>query len=267
MEASAFELIFLGLVGLVAGWINTVAGAGSLLLLPALMFTGLDANAANATNRLGILTTAFAALIGYRRAGLSIGKHELILTVAAMFGGVLGAFIATLLSPAKMQFAIVLAMGVMLVLSFIPARRRSHRSHEKTEDGSRALDPAHTLPSPTPTMILCFIGIGIYGGFLQAGLGIVVLLYLSIAHGVSLIHSNVAKSTVTFSLCIVAILVFGARGETIDLARGGVLAVSSAMGGLLGARSATRFGEPLIRGVVVIAVMASMAKLIVDLTR
>lgn len=260
MGASAFEWIVLGLVGLLAGWINTLAGAGSLLLLPALMFTGLDANAANATNRIAILATTLAALVGYRRAGLSIGKSELGLTVAASIGGGIGAFAATLLEPARMQLAIVLAMGIMLALSFVPARRRRDSSEE-------AEDPRRGVPRPTAIMLLSFLGIGVYGGFLQAGLGIVVLLYLSIAHGVSLVHANVAKSTITLALSIVAVAVFSARGETIDVARGAVLAVSSAAGGLWGARSAARFGDRLIRRVVVVAVLASMAKLTFDLAR
>lgn len=260
MEASAFEWIVLGLVGLVAGWINSLAGAGSLLLLPALMFTGLDASAANATNRIAILATTLAALFGYRRRGLSIGKSELGLTVAASIGGGIGAFIATLLPPARMQLAIVIAMGIMLVLSFVPPRRRRISS----EGGE---EPALGVPRPTAMMLLSFLGIGVYGGFLQAGLGIVVLLYLSLAHGVSLVHANVVKSTITLALSIVALAVFIARGETIDVARGAVLAVSSAVGGLWGARSATRFGERLIRKVVVVAVVASMAKLGFDLAR
>lgn len=284
MEASAVDLIVLAVVGVIAGWINTVAGAGSLLLLPALIFTGLDASAANATNRLGILATTIAALVGYRRAGLSIGRSEIVLTAAAMVGGGAGAFLATLLAPEQMQVAIVIAMGVMLVLSLVPAKRAKEKSAAGVDGVATATDTQSAAASatatvagaadgakpvtplaPTAGMIAAFALIGVYGGFLQAGLGIVVLLYLSIAHGVSLVASNVVKSTVTLALTVVAIAVFASRGEEIDLARGGVLAISSAVGGLAGARSTVALGDRLVRGVVVVAVVASMVKLVLDM--
>ncbi|MDQ3037365.1 MAG: sulfite exporter TauE/SafE family protein [Myxococcota bacterium] len=273
MDASAVDLILLAIVGVIAGWINTVAGAGSLLLLPALIFTGLDASAANATNRLGILATTIAAVLGYRRAGLSIGKSEVVLTAAAMIGGGIGSFVATLLAPEQMRIAIVIAMGVMLVLSLVPARRAPAAApEERAEEGAVVPEASERervararMPTPTAGMIAAFVGIGVYGGFLQAGLGIVVLLYLSIAHGVSLVASNVVKSTVTLALTIVAIAVFAARGEEIDLVRGGVLAVSSAIGGLVGARATVALGDRFVRVVVVVAVSASMAKLVFDM--
>ncbi|UJR82077.1 sulfite exporter TauE/SafE family protein [Sandaracinus amylolyticus] len=261
-DASAVELVVLALVGLVAGWINTVAGAGSLLLLPALIFTGLDASAANATNRLGILATTIAAVLGYRRAGLSVGRNELVLTGAAMVGGGIGSFIATLLAPEQMQIAIVIAMGVMLVLSLIPTKKK--KDETKRAEGE-APPPPPKLPPPTPGMIAAFVAIGTYGGFLQAGVGIVALLYLSIAHGVSLVASNVVKSTVTLALTVIAIAVFAARGETIDLVRGGVLAATSAIGGLVGARATVALGDRFVRIAVVVAVVASMVKLVYDM--
>lgn len=262
-DATAIELLALAAVGLVAGWINTVAGAGSLLLLPALIFTGLDASEANATNRIGILAQTLAAVIGYRRAGLSIARADLVLTGAAMVGGAIGSFVATLLAPSEMQIAIVIAMGVMLVLSLVPSR-----SKKKPEPGGSeapAEPPPTTLPAPTPAMIAAFVAIGIYGGFLQAGVGILVLLYLSLAHGVGLVASNVVKSTVTLALTIVAIAVFASRGEGIDVVRGGVLAITSALGGLAGARSTVALGDRFVRVTVTLAVLVSMIKLVADM--
>ena len=74
-DPSVLDLALLALVGLVAGAVNTVAGAGSLLLLPVLMWTGLPADAANATNRIGILAQTTMAVVGYHRAGQRIERH------------------------------------------------------------------------------------------------------------------------------------------------------------------------------------------------
>jgi hypothetical protein len=263
-DATAIELLALAGIGLVAGWINTVAGAGSLLLLPALIFTGLDASEANATNRIGILAQTLAAVIGYRRAGMSIARADVVLTVAAMVGGGIGSFVATLLDPSEMQIAIVIAMGVMLVLSLVPSGKKKDATPDGAEPAAPAAPPTR-LPAPTPGMIAVFVAIGIYGGFLQAGVGILVLLYLSLAHGIGLVASNVVKSTVTLALTIVAIAVFASRGEGIDVARGGVLAITSALGGLAGARSTVALGDRFVRVAVTLAVLVSMIKLIADM--
>ncbi len=251
---SLLPLLLLAVVVLFASAVNTVAGAGSLLILPALIFSGLDASAANATNRVGILVQTAAAMVGFRRAGLFVGRDELRLTAVTMAGGLIGSFLATLLAPAGMQLAIVVAMGVMVVLTLIPRRKRA-------EDA----EPRATLPPPDAKMLAGFFLIGIYGGFLQAGVGILVLLFLSHVFDASLVASNVLKSTATFGLTLVALGVFAARGEAIDLPRGVVLACAAAVGGFLGADFAVRLGEKWIRLAIVAAVVVSMTKLVWDL--
>jgi uncharacterized membrane protein YfcA len=249
-------LALLALVVLFASMVNTVAGAGSLLVLPALIFSGLDASAANATNRVGILVQTAAAIVGFRRAGLSVGRDEVRLTLVTMAGGALGSFLATLLRPEGMQLAIVVAMGIVLALSLVPRRKRG---------GEREAKVVEKLPAPDPRMLAGFFLIGVYGGFLQAGVGILVLLFLSHLYDASLVASNVLKSTATFGLTVVALGVFAARGETIDPSRGAVLACAAALGGFLGADVAVRLGDRWIRVTIVLAVVASMAKLLWDL--
>lgn len=293
-DAGAIDLAFLALVGVLAGWINSVAGAGSLLLLPALIFTGLPADSANATNRIAVLATTLAALAGYRRAGFSIGRSELVLTVAAAMGGGVGSFLATLLEADAIQIATVVAMAFMLALSLLPVRREPERCRTSDEQPlerreeefdersgfercavrdevpgangpEESSQPRSRLPAPRLGMIVAFVLIGVYGGFLQAGLGILVLLYLSLVHRVGLVASNVVKSSVTLALNVVALAVFGALGERIDVIRGGVLAGASAIGGLLGARTTVALGDRWVRRFVTLAVLASMAKLIADM--
>lgn len=243
--------VLLALVGLVAGWINTVAGAGSLLLLPALIFAGLPADAANATNRISVLVQSIAAVWGYHRAGLRIGRTERILTAAGAVGGVLGAFIATLLSARAIHHAIVVALAVMLVLSMLPKKKGSAETL--------------TLPPPTALTVFGLFCIGIYGGFLQAGVGILALLFLSLVASAGLVASNVLKSTLTLALSVVSIAVFSARGETLDPLRGLALAIGSGIGGYLGAHATVKLGEKWIRLGIVVAVLAALTKLVWDL--
>jgi uncharacterized membrane protein YfcA len=250
-----WALVFLAIVVVVASAVNTVAGAGSLLILPALIFSGLDASAANATNRVGILVQTGAAILGFRRAGLRVGPNEVRLTFVTMLGGLVGSFLATLLQPAQMQLAIVCAMGLVLIITLLPKKKR----------GEGEPPPKDALPAPTPCMMDGFFFIGIYGGFLQAGVGILALLFLSRVFDTSLVASNVLKVTATFGLTIVALAVFAARHEGIDPVRGAVLAIAAAVGGYFGADPAVRLGETWTRRAIVVAVVASMAKLTWDL--
>jgi uncharacterized membrane protein YfcA len=252
-----WALVFLALVVVVASAVNTVAGAGSLLILPALIFSGLDASSANATNRVGILVQTGAAILGFRKAGLRVGPNEVRLTLVTMLGGLVGSFLATLLLPAQMQLAIVCAMGLVLVITLLPKKKR----------GEGQPPPRDVLPAPTPGMMAGFFFIGIYGGFLQAGVGILALLFLSRVFDTSLVASNVLKVTATFGLTLVALGVFAVRHEGIDPVRGAVLAVAAAIGGYFGADLAVRLGETWTRRAIVVAVVASMTKLVWDLVR
>ena len=113
-------------------------------------------------------------------------------------------------------------------------------------------------------MVLGFTAIGFYAGFLQAGVGILVLLYLSLAYASSLVAANAIKVGLIAILALVSIVTFVIAGETIDLLRGGVLAVATVVGGYLGARAALAKGERFVRLAVVLAVLASVVKLVVD---
>lgn len=264
--ADPLVLVLLAVMGVIAGAVNTVAGAGSLLLLPALVFSGLPDDAANATNRVGILAQTAMAVWGYRRAGLRVGKPEAALSGVVMAGGVVGSFVATLLSARSMRIAILVAMGTMLVLSLVPPRRPPARAASPETPGDAA--PAAPARRPVPVTPLVVVGlalVGVYGGFLQAGVGILVLLFLTHSTRTDLLTANVLKSTATLGLTVVALVIFGLAGETIDPARGLALAAGSGVGGAVGARATVALGERFVRIAVALAVSAAMARLVWDL--
>ena len=261
--ADLIPLVLLFVVVLFASAVNTVAGAGSLLVLPALIFSGLDASSANATNRIGVLVQTSAALLTYRRAGQKVGARELRLTLATMTGGAIGSFLATMLSEGEMRTAILFAMVVILVLSLLP-KKKPRSLVSLAGDEPRLPDENRELPAPTPLMYVGFVAIGIYGGFLQAGVGILAMLFLMHVFAVDALVSNVVKSAATLGLTIVALLVFAARGENIDPSRGAVLAAASILGGLFGARVAMRVSERVVRGAIVALVLVSLVKLVGD---
>jgi uncharacterized membrane protein YfcA len=240
--------------GVLAGYINTVAGAGSLVTLPALIFTGLDPAAANATNRIAVLAQTGIATLTFRRGGLRVGRLAWALAVPATMSAALGAWVSTLLNEQELGLAIAIAMVVFLFLSLIRRKPRADVDVDK-------------LPEPPKlrlSMVVAFAAIGFWAGFLQVGVGIVVLLYFALVHDTSLVVANGVKVVVIFTLTFAALAVFVVQDQTIDLLRGGILAAGTAAGGALGARDTLKRGERFVRYVLAAAVGASAIKLAWD---
>lgn len=242
------RLAVLAAVGVAAGYLNAISGAGSLITLPALVFTGLDASAANATNRIAILFQNASTLAGYSSGGLRTAGPTLWLLLPAGAGSALGAYVASLLSADSIGVAIALAMVVMLALSFVRAPQSAALDHPRVSAG----------------MVAGFFGIGVYAGFIQAGAGVMILLFLSLAYGINLVIANLLKNVALLAISAIAIAVFALRGLHLDVVRGTVLAASMSAGGFVGARATIKRGEGFIRLMVVIAVTLSAAKLLYD---
>lgn len=245
-------LLLLALAGFVAGWVNAIAGAGSLLTMPALIFTGLDASAANATNRIAVLFQSAAAAWSFRGAGVRVGWRAGWLVPPAVVGGVAGAAVAGAVGDLGIQVALAAAMPVFLVLSFLRPRRPGG---DPTDGDALA---------PTPGKLAGMAAIGFYAGFLQAGYGVLVLLFLGGVYGADLVRVNAFKMQALLWLTVASLATFAASGVPIDPTRGVILAAATTAGGALGARSAVRGGERFVRVVLVVAVLASAVKLVWD---
>lgn len=248
----AIELAVLTIAGLLAGYVNTIAGAGSLLTLPALIFTGLDAGSANATNRIAVVFQSLSAIVAFRRGGLRAIRPALVLSLPATLAAIAGAFVASRLDDAELRPLISIAMVVFLVLSFVPLRRPEHASTAVTD----------LLRMPSLGVVLGFVGIGFYVGFLQAGAGILILLYLAHVGRMHLVAANAIKVIAVLCFSSASLATFVWQSTPIDPARGLVLAASSMVGAYLGAAATLRRGEAFIRVLLVLTVVASAIRLL-----
>jgi hypothetical protein len=243
-----FSLLF-GL-GLLTGVINTLAGGGSLLTLPALIFLGLPTTVANGTNRLGILAQGLAAIAGFHRFNVLPWRVSLLSAAPAVVGAVLGAYLA--LDVPDELFKKILA-GLMLALLGViiwdPGRRlRASR---------KALSKWQKV-----WFALGFFGVGVFGGFIQAGVGFLVISLMMLA-GFDLVATNAIKVLVVFIFTIAALLVF-VFNDQVDYVLGVALGLGSAAGGWLGTRIAVTKGHGWIRGFVIITILCFAAKLLFD---
>ena len=242
---SPLGLLALAVFGLVAGVVNTLAGGGSLLTLPALIFAGLSPAEANATNRLGVLAGSVSAIAGFEKEGMEGTRPETLEVVSAVAGALAGAQIAAWLDPELFRRVIAVVMLLMLgVLLLKPKTWMEGRAHA----------------APTPWRALGFFAIGAYGGFLQAGVGLFLLAGFVWLSGRPLHLANGRKVVLVALFTVPALALFAWQG-LVHWLPGLAMAVGATAGGWLGARFTMAWGPAAIRWLLIAVVVVSSARL------
>lgn len=233
--------------GLVAGFFNTVAGGGSLLSMPVLIFAGLDPVIANATNRVAIVLQNIFAVAGFKHKGFFRFRYTLLLAIVATLGAIIGAKIAVDISSDNFKRILSLIMLFVLVLIIVNPTRKLKQNQ-----------PLTVKQQLLATVM--FFGVGIYGGFIQIGVGFLILLVLTLVNGMDLVTANSIKVGVVLVYTIVAVAIFAFYGK-IHWQYGLVLAIGNGSGGWLGSQLAVAKGEKWLRLILVLAVLAMIIKL------
>lgn len=231
--------------GAVAGFINTLAGGGSFLTVPLLIFLGLPATVANGTNRLAVLVQNVAAVAGFRAEGVSGWRAAVPVAPATLAGAWLGAFVAS--EVPDDLFARAFAVIMLLALPVLLLRPRPGATRERTLG--------------LPLQLAVYFGLGLYGGAVQAGIGIPLLLALVGIGGLDLVRANAVKVVIIAALTTVALGQFLIAGKVVWI-YGLVLAVGSALGAYAAGRFGARVGEGLIRPILVLAVVGVALRLL-----
>ena len=248
------SLLILFLVGLVAGFLNVFAGGGSLLTMPVMVFLGLEGPVANGTNRVAILIQNISATLGFFRQGFSHFRLSASLTLCAFPGALLGAYWGTKL--AGPWFNRILA-GIMLgVLALMWKKGQSPKQPD-----SQSPDPVSNK-----RIILahvCMVGVGFYGGFIQAGVGFLIMAVLHRVLRLDLVHVNMHKVFIIGAYTTVALAVFAYHGRVLWEA-GAALAVGNAIGAWVATHVAVKRGDGTIRMVLNVVLIAMVVKLLVD---
>jgi len=235
--------------GFVAGFINTLAGSGSLVTLPLLIFIGLPANVANGTNRVGILLQNVVGGESFRRQGALDLRGAVLLSIPAIVGSVVGAQIAVNLDEELMRRTIGALMVVMLIVILVRPQRWLHGTLERM------------IGWPDWKQLVIFFAIGIYGGFIQAGVGIFLLAGLVLGVGYDLVRANAVKVSITLLFTISALLVFMRNGQVVwDV--GLILALGNMLGAWVAARMAVERGAVWVHRLLVAVVAVSAAELL-----
>lgn len=245
--AEGLAPLLLFLAGAAAGAINVIAGGGSLLTLPLLIFLGLPPGVANGTNRVAILVQNMGAVWGFHRHKVLDWKWLGALSLPAAGGAVLGSWAAVVVSD--FAFQRILA-GVMLVVAvwtlWDPLAKRREEGNEEPV-WSRGV------------LALVFFGLGFYGGFIQAGVGFLFLAMMPFA-GLDLVRGNAVKVLTILLFTPIALAVFAFAGM-VDWGLGLALAAGNLAGAFVGVRLAVHLGHKWLKYAVTVLVVVFALKL------
>jgi uncharacterized membrane protein YfcA len=238
-------LTFLALAaaGFVASLVNTLAGGGSFLTLPLLIFLGLPAAEANGTNRLGVVAQNLAAVWGFDRKGVLDWPVALRASLPAVAASAVGAWLA--LQVGDREFRRILAFLMIAVTLWTLVAPILSR---------RAAGSGTVRPSRPRLAFWMFVAAGLYGGFVQAGVGFLILAATTLA-GLDLVRGNAVKVLVVLLVTVVALALFAWDGK-VRLGEGLALAGGSVAGSLVGVRIAVVKGERWLQWFVTAAVVA-----------
>jgi uncharacterized protein len=242
-----YQIPFIIITGFVAAFLNTVGGGGSLFSVPILTFLGLPITSANATSRVAILFQNVFAVGGFRSKGVELPwPYSGYLGLSSLGGGLIGSLLASRIGDEVFNkiFVGVMILSVFLII-YDPFKSK----------GVELLSKKRQIIG-----IILFFFIGIYGGFVQAGIGFMVIAVLSLVNNLSLVKSNYVKVFAAIVYTGVSVIVFAIEGKIFWIT-GLVLAIGHALGGWYASRWSVDKGEVWIKRIMIVSILAMAVKL------
>lgn len=239
--------VLLAAVGAVAAALNVVAGGGSFLTLPVLIFMGLPPTVANATNRVGVVLQNVGGVWAFHRLGVMDWRSLLWAGLPASAGAAAGAVLALHVSDDQFRRALALLMVGVTLWTLLSPSPGGTAAAGRSRLGLR---------------LTVFFLVGVYGGFVQAGVGFLILAATRHA-GIDLVRGNAIKVLCVLALTALSLLIFASQGK-VCWGSGLALGAGSLLGAPIGAHFAVRKGEAWVKGVVTAAVVVFAAKLWLD---
>lgn len=233
------ELPALATAGLVAGTLNVLAGGGSFLTLPLLIFLGLPSALANGTNRVGVLAQNIGGIWGFHHHGVLDWRWATVASGSAMVGAALGVWAALEVPDFAFRRILSIAMVLITLWSMFAPR-----------PGAATGAPR---PPTHPLVVGGFFLVGLYGGFIQAGVGFLVLA-ITTAAGMDLVRGNAVKVLSVLLFTVLSLVVFAGAGQ-VDWPRGLALGAGNFVGGIVGVRLAVLRGHAWLQRVVTVMVI------------
>ena len=242
------ELGLLLITGIATGFLNVMAGGGSMLSVPMMIFLGVPGTVANATNRIAIFPQNVAAIWAFYRKGFANFKLSLSLAACTIPGTIVGAQLATKLPNDQFNHLLAIVMVAILIIMALP----QNKIVEKHTPLSRnRMIAGHILMGL----------IGFWGGFIHIGVGFLLMPVLNRVLHLDLINTNTCKVLIVLCYTAVALLVFASQLELI-WKYGIALAIGTSIGGWIAANFQVKRGIGVIKWTMNIVIVAFIVKLL-----
>ena len=249
------QILIVIIVGIFAGIINTIAGGGTLIVFPLLIFIGIEPIIAVATNRFAIMIQTFIAVLTFRKGGVSNIKMGIILAIPATIASLIGAYIATIVDKSTFRTAVAILIMVVLAIIIVDPKRQlqriNHNKRAKIDNITKYF-----------IGIIAFFLIGLYGGFFGAGVGIMMLTATYLIFDMEFLQGNSVKVVINFFISIGAVVIFAYKGK-INYILAIPLSIANGIGAYIGAKISIKGGHKWIRRAVLIIGLISIIKLII----
>ena len=236
------EVIALIVAGVLVGFINTLAGGGSIISLSVLMLMGLPAPLANGTNRIAIIIQTFTAMSSFRQQKVLDWKKGTILGIPAVIGSLLGAWIAIDINEAVFEKAMGVIMLLMLVFLLYNPKKLLYGRPELVKK-----------KVSIPQLLLFFL-IGVYGGFIHMGVGYFLLAALVAGAGYDLVKANAVKVLIVLMYVLASFFIF-VYHEQVLWKYGLVMTIGSVTGAFIASRLAVKRGIVFVKWVIIIVIL------------
>ncbi len=243
------HILLVFVIGILTGFINTLSGSGSLISLPILMFIGLPPHVANGTNRIGILFQNLVGTANYHRQRVLHVPMGIKVAIPAILGSIAGAFVVLEMS----ERAVEIAVAIVLLLMLIPLWFKPKQWLEGKDLSGKKYNVILRW--------LIFFMVGMYGGFIQAGVGIFLLAALVLNAGYDLVKANALKVFINLIFTPFALMVFIIQGQ-VDWGVGLILALGNGIGAYVASRWSVAWGPAFVRYVLVVVIIGSGVKLL-----
>lgn len=233
--------------GLLVGFINTLAGGGTIISLSLFMFLGLPPAVANGTNRIAVIIQNLVAVGNFRKQKIIDTDKGLKLAIPTTIGSIVGASIGVNINQHIFEISFGIIMLLMLImLIFKP---------EKWLKGNPALT---NKPISVKSYLLFFL-IGIYGGFLHVGVGYFILAAAVLGSGLDLVKANGIKNLIVLCYVPFSLVVF-ILNDQVNWKYGLIHAIGNVIGAYVASRWAIKYGSNFIRWIMIILITVSIAQ-------
>ena len=226
--------LILVLVGILVGFVNTLAGGGSSILYPILIFMGMPIHVAIGTSRVGFLSQGIFSVAGFKSKGVFLFPFNVYLALAAMSGGVLGAWLSLQVPGKNLTKILAFIMILIAVLILIQSKLKKNYSFHQIKGKWLWI-----------SFVVYFL-IGTYGGFIQAGMGFMIILAGNMLNKFNLIEANSIKALIVLVLTIPTLYMFASKG-LVNWEAGIAIATGTAIGSWLTSRWSVRANEKYLR--------------------